>query len=80
MYLRSVAREEVATVTDVLFEFYSANGLPGEGMGYFHRRIGTELIIKHLKEDPRTTQLMRTTYKSPRSRKGDTGRDEDSTG
>jgi len=79
MYLRSVPREEVGTVSDVLFEFYSANRLPGEGMGYFHQRLGRELIIKHLKENPRTVQLMKTTYKSPRSRKGDVHGDQEST-
>ena len=80
MYLRSVPREEVATVTDALFEFYTANRLPGEGMGYYHQRIATELIIKYLKENPRTAQLMKTTYKSPRSRKGDARGNEESTG
>jgi hypothetical protein len=80
MYLRSVPREEVATVTDALFEFYTANRLPGEGMGYFHQRIATELIIKYLKENPRTAQLMKTTYKSPRSRKGNARGNEESTG
>ena len=80
MYLRSVPREEVGTVSDVLFEFYSANRLPGEGMGYFHQRLGRELIIKHLKENPRTAQLMKTTFKSPRSRKGDVHGDQESTG
>ena len=80
MYLRSVPREEVATVTDALFEFYTANRLPGEGMGYFHQRIATGLIIKYLKENPRTAQLMKTTYKSPRSRKVNARGNEESTG
>jgi sulfite reductase (NADPH) hemoprotein beta-component len=81
MYLRSVPREQVATVTDVLFEFYTKNKLPEEGMGNFHHRIGTELIVKNLKENPRTAQLVKTTYKSPRSRKGGYARgDQDSTG
>ena len=79
MYLRSVPREQVATVTDVLFAFYVENRLPGEGMGYFHHRISTELIVKHLKENPRTAQLMKITYKSPRSRKGDAHGDQNST-
>jgi len=80
MYLRSVPREDVATVTDVLLEFYVANRLPGEGMGYFHHRVGTDLIIKYLKENPRTAHLMEKTYKSPRSRKGDVHGDQESTG
>lgn len=80
MYLRSVPREQVATVTNVLFEFYAENRLPEEGMGYFHHRVGTELIIKNLKENPRTAPLMKTTYKSPRSREGDTREGQDSSG
>ncbi len=80
MYLRSVPREGVLTVTDALFEFYTANTLPGEGMGYFHRRIGTELIIKYLKENPGTAELMKTTYKAPGSRRGDARLNQEATG
>lgn len=80
MYLRSVPREDVGTVTDVLFEFYVANRLAGEAMGYFLRRAGVEAIIQHLQSNPRTAQLMKTTYKSPRSRKGDADGDQKSTG
>jgi len=80
MYLRSVPRDEVAKVTDALFEFYVANGLPGEGMGYFHRRVGTAAIIRYLQSNPTTAELMKTTYKSPRSRKGDVHADDESTG
>jgi sulfite reductase (NADPH) hemoprotein beta-component len=80
MSLRSVPRDEVAKVTDALFEFYVASRLPEEGMGYFHHRVGTDLIIKYLKENPRTAHLMEKTYKSPRSRKGDMHADDESTG
>ncbi len=80
MYLRSVPRDEVAKVTDALFEFYVASRLPGEGMGYFHRRLGPAAIIRYLQSNPTTAELMRTTYKSPQSRKGDVHADDESTG
>ncbi|MGH7423948.1 MAG: hypothetical protein ACREJ1_09770, partial [Candidatus Methylomirabilales bacterium] len=80
MYLRSVPRDEVAKVTDALFEFYVANRLPGEGMGYFHRRVGPAAIIRYLQSNPTTADLMKTTYKSPQSRKGDVHADDESTG
>ncbi len=63
IYLRMVKRQDVGMITDVLFEFYTANRLPDEsrpgGMGYFHSRIGMEAIISHLKENPRTAKLMK---------------------
>ncbi|MGH7381269.1 MAG: nitrite/sulfite reductase [Candidatus Methylomirabilales bacterium] len=80
MYLRSVPRAEVAKVTDALFEFYVANRLSGEGMGYFHRRVGPAAIIRYLQSNPTTAELMKTTYKSPQSRKGDVHADDESTG
>ncbi|MBI1925006.1 nitrite/sulfite reductase [Candidatus Poribacteria bacterium] len=61
IYLRSVPREDVPIVTDVLFEFYTANRLPGEKMGYFFRRIGNDAMVQHLKENPRTAKLMERT-------------------
>ncbi|MBI1925713.1 hypothetical protein HYR99_15850, partial [Candidatus Poribacteria bacterium] len=57
----SVPREDVPIVTDVLLEFYTANRLPGEKMGYFFRRIGNDAIVQHLKENPRTAKLMERT-------------------
>ena len=80
MYLRSVPRDEVAKVTDALFEFYVATRLPEEGMGYFHRRVGPAAIIRYLQSNPTTAELMKTTYKSPQSRKGDVHADDESTG
>ena len=80
MYLRSVPRDEVAKVTDALFEFYVASRLPEEGMGYFHRRVGRAGIIRYLQSNPTTAELMKTTYKSPQSRKGDVHADDESTG
>ena len=80
MYLRSVPRDEVAKVTDALFEFYVASRLPEEGMGYFHRRVGRAGIIRYLQSNPTTAELMKTTHKSPQSRKGDVHADDESTG
>ncbi len=58
MYLRSVPRERLTQVIDVLFKFYKANAQKNEKMGVFHRRIGPDTIINHLKENPATTDLM----------------------
>jgi sulfite reductase (NADPH) hemoprotein beta-component len=58
MYLRSVPREKVAIVIDALFKFHKANAKSGEDMGAYHHRIGLDAIIKHLKENPATSELM----------------------
>jgi sulfite reductase (ferredoxin) len=66
-YLHFVARNEVATVTDALFELYledrsKEEDRPG-GMGYFFRRIEAEGIISSLKSNPKTAKLMKRTFK-----------------
>jgi sulfite reductase (NADPH) hemoprotein beta-component len=58
IYLRSVAREQVAIVIDTLFKYYRSHALPGEGMGTFHRRIGMPAIIEYLKKNEATAELM----------------------
>lgn len=58
IYLRSIPREDVIVVIDTLFKFYKANAKPAEGLGEFHRRIGADTIIAHLKANPATTALM----------------------
>ncbi len=60
MYLRSIPREQVAKVIDVLFKFYQANKKGNEGLGEYHRRIGTDKLIVYLKENPVTMDLMKT--------------------
>ena len=62
MYLRSVPREKCAVVIDALFKFHKTNGKSGEGLGAFHRRVGMDGIIKHLKENPATADLMAKAY------------------
>lgn len=62
IYLRSVPREEVAKVIEVLFKFYEANKQSGEDMGAFHRRIGVDAIISHLKQNSVTTALMQKPF------------------
>jgi len=61
IYLRSIPRERVAQVIDVLLKNWKANAKSQESAGYFHRRIGMEAIISHLKENPATTDLMAKT-------------------
>ncbi len=58
MYLRSVPRDQVPVVIDALFKFHKTHAKAGEGVGDFHRRIGADAIIAHLKENPATTALM----------------------
>jgi len=62
IYLRSIPRERVAQVIDVLLKNWQANAKPGESAGYFHRRLGMEAVITHLKENPLTTDLMVKTF------------------
>jgi len=67
-YLHFVPRSEVATVTEVLFEFYLGNRTSEETrpgtMGYFFKRVGVKAIIDHLKNNPRTAPLMEKKVKS----------------
>jgi len=58
IYLRSIPRERVAQVIDVLLKNWKTNAKSNESVGYFHRRIGMEAIIAHLKENPATADLM----------------------
>jgi sulfite reductase beta subunit-like hemoprotein len=58
IYLRSIPRERVAAVLDVLFKFWKANARSNENLGYFNHRIGMEGMISHFKENPVTADLM----------------------
>lgn len=66
-YLHFVPRMYVTTVTDLLFEYYVRNRSEEEdrpgGMGYFLKRVGPKDIISHLKSNPKTADLMKTTFK-----------------
>jgi sulfite reductase beta subunit-like hemoprotein len=61
IYLKSIPRERVAQVIDVLLKNWKANAKSNESAGYFHRRIGMEAIITHLKDNPATSDLMAKT-------------------
>ena len=67
IYLKTVPRKEVATVTEALFEFYFSARLPEEEkpgtMGYFFKRVGSSAIIESLKKNPKTSHLMAKTVK-----------------
>jgi sulfite reductase beta subunit-like hemoprotein len=69
IYLKTVPRNQVAIVTDALFEFYFSSRKSDEeldgSMGYFFRRIGPRAIIEWLKKNPNTAQLMTKPVKSP---------------
>ena len=68
VYLKTVPKKEVVTVTDALFEFYFCSGEPDAvrpgGMGYFFRRVGARAIIDFLKGNPKTSHLMSKTVKN----------------
>ena len=57
-FLERVHRNDVPTVLDTLFRFYFNNRLAGETVGAFHRRVGMDDIIEHLKTNPTTEALM----------------------
>ncbi|MFA5060014.1 MAG: nitrite/sulfite reductase [Candidatus Omnitrophota bacterium] len=61
MYLRSISREKVAALLNTLFKFYKTTAKPGETLGAFHRRIGADALIAHLKENAATADLMKQT-------------------
>jgi len=58
MYLRSIPREQVADVIDVLMSWHKAEGEENEEMGYFLRRVGEPAIIKHFQDHEVTKELM----------------------
>ena len=57
-FLKRVHPNDVPTVLDALFSFYFNNRLPDEQAGAFHRRVGMDHIIKHLKTNRATKALM----------------------
>ena len=62
MYLRSIPREQVTIIIDALFKFYKTNAKLNEGMGDYHRRIGADAHIAHLKENPATPAMMQKPF------------------
>ncbi len=58
MYLRSVPREKLTVVIDTLFKHYETNKQNGEGLGAFHRRLGSDTLIATLQQNPATADLM----------------------
>ena len=45
-----------------LFKFYKASAKPNENLGAYHRRIGPNVIIAHLKSQTATADLMENTF------------------
>ncbi len=58
VYLRKVPLERIPGLIDALFRHYSEQQTDGEDMGAFLRRIGMPNIIRHLKDNPATADLM----------------------
>ena len=57
LYLRQVKRDDVATVTAALFDYWAANKADGEDLGAFHRRVGHGAVLDHLRENPKTAHV-----------------------
>ncbi|MCA9400163.1 MAG: nitrite/sulfite reductase [Candidatus Omnitrophica bacterium] len=58
MYLRSVPREDVAKVIDILFKDFSQNTNGKESLGGYHRRVGADAIIQMLKSHSALAELL----------------------
>ena len=58
MYLRSIPRDQVATVLEVLFKFYKQNAKKGQSLGAFNRWIGPDKLIEYFKSNSATAALM----------------------
>ena len=66
LYLRQVPRDKVAQVTAILFDLAKANRQNvDEDYGAVFRRLGTEAIIEHLRQNPVTSPLMEKTHNAP---------------
>ncbi len=61
IYLKSIPRERVAQVIDVLLKFWQTNRQKGESLGIFNRRIGIEGIVNQFKATPSIADLMTKT-------------------
>ena len=61
LYLRQVKRDDVATVTAALFDFWTENREPGEDLGSFHRRVGQSAVLEHLRNNPKTAHATEKT-------------------
>ncbi len=57
-YLRSVPRERVAPLLDVLFRTYQQHALEQETLGGFNRRLGTEGLVELFSSHQETADLM----------------------
>lgn len=57
VYLRSVPRDRVATLLDVLFSWHHSQSGDDESLGVFLRRMGTARILKYLQVHPKTVDL-----------------------
>lgn len=69
IYLKTVAKKDVALVTDALFEFHASQRGAKENtdgsMGYFFHAVGPKAIIEWLKGRPETSSLMMKTIRNP---------------
>ncbi|CAM2007758.1 hypothetical protein [Acanthopleuribacter pedis] len=58
VYLKSVPRDQVAVLINVLYSWHRAEGEDGETFGYFIRRKGLSAVVAYLKEREETAALL----------------------
>ena len=63
--LRRVSKKDAVVVTAALFDFYKENGEANEDMGAFHRRLGQDAIVAHLRSLDATSGLLKKTFPPP---------------
>lgn len=63
--LRRVSKADAVNVTAALFDYYQANRRDGEDMGSFHRRVGQEAIVAHLRSIKQIQPLLTKTFPKP---------------
>ena len=60
-----MSKKDAVTVTAALFDFYKANKQDDEDMGAYHRRIGQDAIVAHLRSLPAVEPLLKKTFPKP---------------
>ena len=58
LYLRSIIRDDVPLVINILLKDFQSNSTNTESLGSYHRRIGDDAIITLLKDNSKTAPLM----------------------
>lgn len=63
--LRRVSKKDAVTLTAALFDYFKANRADGEDMGAFHRRVGNDAIVAHLRSLDAVAPMFKKTFPLP---------------